>query len=87
MIENKAPLAAILDYIVKWVDALEGMRRYKVEQNGGVFPTIGRAPCKKFALVYMPLLPLLTPEQIPRRQMKSQRCSMLQMRYDCPCAG
>lgn len=47
MIENKAPLAAILDYIVKWVDALEGMRRYEVEQNGGVFPTIGRGPLQE----------------------------------------
>ena len=44
MIENDAQLAATLDYIAKWVDTLEGMRRYEVEQNGGVFPTIAAGP-------------------------------------------
>ena len=40
MIENDAQLAATLDYIAKWADALEGMRRHEVERNGGVFPTL-----------------------------------------------
>ena len=44
MIENDAQLAATLDYIAKWVDTLEGMRRHEAEQNGGVFPTIAAGP-------------------------------------------
>ena len=44
MIENDAQLAATLDYIAKWADLLEGMRRHEVEQNGGVFPTLAAGP-------------------------------------------
>jgi hypothetical protein len=44
MIENDAQLAATLDYIAKWADTLEGMRRHEAEQNGGVFPTIAAGP-------------------------------------------
>lgn len=44
MIENDAQLVATLDYIAKWADTLEGMRRHEAEQNGGVFPTIAAGP-------------------------------------------
>ena len=44
MIENNAQLAATLDYIAKWADTLEGMRRHEVEPNCGVFPTIAAGP-------------------------------------------
>jgi hypothetical protein len=44
VIENDAQLAARLDYIAKWADILEGMRRHEIEQNGGVFPTIAAGP-------------------------------------------
>ena len=47
MIENEAQLAATLDYIAKWVDALEGMRRYEAEHNGGVFPTLAAGPIQE----------------------------------------
>lgn len=44
MIENDAQLAAALDYIAKWADVLEGMRRHEAEQNVGVFPTLVAGP-------------------------------------------
>ena len=47
MIENDAQLAATLDYIAKWADTLEGMRRHEAEQNGGVFPTIAAGPLQE----------------------------------------
>ena len=47
MIENDAQLAATLDYIAKWADALEGMRRDEAKQNGGVFPTLAVGPLRE----------------------------------------
>ena len=47
MIENNAQLAATLDYIAKWADALEGMRRDEAEQNGGVFPMLAAGPLRE----------------------------------------
>ncbi len=47
MIENNKQLAATLDYIVKWVDALEGMRLHEGEVTGGVFPTLAAGPIKE----------------------------------------
>ena len=44
MIENDAQLAATLDYIAKWADMLEAMRRHEAARNGGVFPTIAAGP-------------------------------------------
>ena len=38
MIEDNEQLAATLDYISKWADMLEGMRRYEVDKGGGFFP-------------------------------------------------
>ncbi len=47
MIENNEQLAAALDYIAKWADTLEGMRRHEAEQNGGVFPTLAAGPLQE----------------------------------------
>ena len=47
MIENDAQLAATLDYIAKWADALEGMRRHEAEGHGGVFPTLAAGPLQE----------------------------------------
>ena len=44
MIENNRQLAAALDYIAKWADMLEGMRRHEAERNGGVFPVLAAGP-------------------------------------------
>ena len=44
MIENEAQLAAALDYIAKWADTLEGMRRHEAEQHGGFSPTLAAGP-------------------------------------------
>jgi hypothetical protein len=44
MIENDKQLAAALDYIAKWADALEGMRLHEAERNGGAFPTLTAGP-------------------------------------------
>ena len=44
MIENNVQLAATLDYIAKWADALEGMRRDEAARNGGVFSTLAAGP-------------------------------------------
>ena len=44
MIKNDVELAATLDYIAKWADALEGMRQDEAERNGGVFPTLAAGP-------------------------------------------
>lgn len=47
MIENNTQLAATLDYIAKWADTLEGMRRQEAERNGGVFPIIAAGPLQE----------------------------------------
>jgi len=47
MIENDAQLAATLDYIAKWAAALERMRRYEAEHDGGVFPTLAAGPLQE----------------------------------------
>lgn len=47
MIENDEQLAATLDYIAKWADTLEGMRRHEAEQNGGVFSTLAAGPLQE----------------------------------------
>ena len=47
MIENKAQLAATLDYIAKWADTLEAMRRHEAEQSGGIFSTIAAGPLQE----------------------------------------
>jgi hypothetical protein len=50
VIENEAQLAATLDYIAKWADALEGMRRHEAESHGGVFPTLAAGPLQEIRL-------------------------------------
>ena len=49
-IGNDAQLAATLDYIAKWADALEGMRRHEAECHGGVFPTLAAGPLQEIRL-------------------------------------
>ena len=46
-IENDAQLAATLDYIAKWADALERMRRHEAECHDGVFPTLAAGPLQE----------------------------------------
>ena len=47
MIENDVQLAATLDYIAKWADTLEGMRRHEAECNGGIFPVLAAGPLQE----------------------------------------
>ena len=47
VIKNDAQLAATLDYIAKWADALEGMRRHEADCHGGVFPTLAAGPLQE----------------------------------------
>jgi hypothetical protein len=47
VIKNETQLAATLDYIAKWADVLEGMRRNEVERSGGVFPTLAAGPLQE----------------------------------------
>jgi hypothetical protein len=51
-IKSEAELAATLDYIAKWADTLEGMRRHEAEQgtdnNGNsVFLTLAAGPLQE----------------------------------------
>ena len=47
MIENNKQLATTLDYVAKWVDALESMRLHEAEAVGGVFPTLAAGPIRE----------------------------------------
>lgn len=47
IIENETQLAAALDYIARWADTLEGMRRHEAEQNSGIFPTLAAGPLQE----------------------------------------
>lgn len=45
MIENNEQLAATLDYIAKWADALEGLRQVEAAENKtSFFPVSANAP-------------------------------------------
>ena len=46
-IQNESQLAATLDYIAKWADMLEAMRRQEMAQCGGVFPTLAAGPLQE----------------------------------------
>lgn len=44
MIENDEQLAATLEYITKWADALEGMRQYELQAKNGLFASLADGP-------------------------------------------
>jgi hypothetical protein len=51
-IKSEAELVATLDYIAKWADTLEGMRRHEAEQgvdnnNNSVFLTLAAGPLQE----------------------------------------
>jgi hypothetical protein len=49
-IQSEAELVATLDYIAKWADTLEGMRRHELEQNthsDSVFLTLVAGPLQE----------------------------------------